>query len=360
MTFSTEDLKFKKIFIFGLVLLVVLAFVIYEVRREKDHSITGFIYEIDEETFSVGEETIDGTFNNIEGIRGRAVELEFDEETEFISYQGEEISFSDLDLGYKIEVEIEKITEDGRPEKGLARKVKIVFPRYLVDVDMDFYASENLGVSFQYPEEASVDYEDGRIKITYVGPESHMTEITDGFTLFIDAYESEVSLEDDAQREFEEATEVLELISPLEETGVAYKFSVEGGLGNEILYYVFNLDGKTIVTSQMINDPNRVGYEQMVINTILSLKPESETDECVVSGCSGEICSKEEEVSTCEYLPGMDCISLAECGEINGECGWILDEEAAECFIAVLEENPEAAETRIGYFFEKAEEIINN
>ncbi len=47
------------------------------------------------------------------------------------------------------------------------------------------------------------------------------------------------------------------------------------------------------------------------------------TKECVVSGCSGQICAEEEMVSTCEYRPEYTCYKTASCErQQDGSCGW--------------------------------------
>ncbi len=84
--------------------------------------------------------------------------------------------------------------------------------------------------------------------------------------------------------------------------------------------------------------------------------------ECYIGGCSGELCvSYPEAQSTCELLPGMECLgSGMSCEFINGDCSWVLSLEAAECFAEVKErEGSVVKETRIGHLFEKAEELLN-
>ncbi len=82
-----------------------------------------------------------------------------------------------------------------------------------------------------------------------------------------------------------------------------------------------------------------------------------ERTECYVAGCSGELCTANPDVtSTCEFLPGMECLHEdMSCQLVDGECTWVLSESSAQCFLDVLEENEGAKNTRIGYLFEKAE-----
>ncbi len=77
---------------------------------------------------------------------------------------------------------------------------------------------------------------------------------------------------------------------------------------------------------------------------------------CFIGGCSGEICSLEPNaISTCELLPGMECIKTAECLYLEGECKWHLSKESAQCFKEIREKIGEGVlETRIGHLFIKA------
>ncbi len=83
--------------------------------------------------------------------------------------------------------------------------------------------------------------------------------------------------------------------------------------------------------------------------------------ECFVGGCSGELCSDDPEaMSTCELLPGMECLTEGmSCELVGKECAWVLSETAAQCFMRVREEHgEEVLESRIGYLFTKAEEVL--
>ena len=85
---------------------------------------------------------------------------------------------------------------------------------------------------------------------------------------------------------------------------------------------------------------------------------EETAKECFIGGCSGELCTDDPEtMSTCEILPGMECLKEGtSCELVNNECTWILSQSAAECFLNVkLQEGEEVLESRIGYLFEKAE-----
>jgi eight-cysteine-cluster-containing protein len=82
---------------------------------------------------------------------------------------------------------------------------------------------------------------------------------------------------------------------------------------------------------------------------------------CYIGGCSGELCTKEPEaISTCELLPGMECLKEEmSCELVEEECKWVLSTEAAKCFMEIEKEiGSEVRDSRIGDFFEEAEKIL--
>lgn len=53
---------------------------------------------------------------------------------------------------------------------------------------------------------------------------------------------------------------------------------------------------------------------------------------CVVSGCSSEICSDEEMMSTCQFKPEYACYAKAKCERLSsGQCGWNKTSEYKAC-----------------------------
>jgi hypothetical protein len=53
---------------------------------------------------------------------------------------------------------------------------------------------------------------------------------------------------------------------------------------------------------------------------------------CVRTGCSGQICSDEDVVTTCEFLPQYACYWTAACErQANGQCGFTLTPELISC-----------------------------
>ena len=53
---------------------------------------------------------------------------------------------------------------------------------------------------------------------------------------------------------------------------------------------------------------------------------------CKKTGCSGQVCSDEEVVTTCEYRPEYECYKKAKCErQTNGECGFTQTPELTSC-----------------------------
>ena len=133
----------------------------------------------------------------------------------------------------------------------------------------DWQTGEHGAIEFRYPRDATITRENERAKVTYVGPESHMSEITDGFTVFIDSYDDQVvSAQQIADDEFQEQTEILTAIEPVTQADVGgrpgYYFVIEGGLGTPTEYYVWEMDGQVILVQQAILDPEDRGYRVVV------------------------------------------------------------------------------------------------
>jgi eight-cysteine-cluster-containing protein len=96
--------------------------------------------------------------------------------------------------------------------------------------------------------------------------------------------------------------------------------------------------------------------------TARMIKKEVELFACYVGGCSGELCTKDPEaISTCELLPGMECIQEGmSCEAVENECIWVLSEEAAQCLLEIEQRGDfDVRESRIGFLFEMAENFSN-
>ncbi len=53
---------------------------------------------------------------------------------------------------------------------------------------------------------------------------------------------------------------------------------------------------------------------------------------CRRTGCSGQVCSDEDVVTTCEFRPEYTCYQAARCErQQNGECGWTMTEDLRSC-----------------------------
>lgn len=354
-------------YIIIIILLLLVVFIFYGLEEEeRDPLIEGVIYEITDTSFLVAEGLKADSFESVNDLDGRAVRFDLIDELEVIDQEGQSIDFENLSTGNKVKVWHTGFVRETYPEQANAMRIQIVDPEgELKFPEEESYESDLLGISLEIPKEAEINYEEGQLKVTFVGPDSHMTEITDGFTLFVDLYDDD--LEAVTEDIFSRETEILDAISDPEETELSefegYEFVVEGGLGNEINYFIYQFENKVIALSYSIIDPNDVGYIKKVERIVSSIEVKDGlqvADECVVSGCSGELCELESMESTCEHLPGAECLEYAGCQFIDDECGWVLTEESAECFIEIEEEfGPEVRDSRIGYLFEEAEEILN-
>lgn len=57
--------------------------------------------------------------------------------------------------------------------------------------------------------------------------------------------------------------------------------------------------------------------------------------ECVIAGCSGQVCTDSETakglITTCEFRPEYNCFKFSECGYFNEKCEWKKTEEYLKC-----------------------------
>ena len=55
--------------------------------------------------------------------------------------------------------------------------------------------------------------------------------------------------------------------------------------------------------------------------------------ECVITGCSSQICAEEPADSTCEYLDWYVCFQYSECGNygLEGNCRWLMTDSFLDC-----------------------------
>jgi len=64
----------------------------------------------------------------------------------------------------------------------------------------------------------------------------------------------------------------------------------------------------------------------------LRVSPNTASKPCIKTGCSGQICSDESVISTCEYRPEYECYKKATCErQANGNCGFTQTPELKSC-----------------------------
>ena len=61
-------------------------------------------------------------------------------------------------------------------------------------------------------------------------------------------------------------------------------------------------------------------------------------EDCVVSGCSGEICANKPMASPCLWKPEYECLKYSECKCINFQCDWKNTTTYFECLQNVSSE----------------------
>lgn len=60
--------------------------------------------------------------------------------------------------------------------------------------------------------------------------------------------------------------------------------------------------------------------------------------DCKVTGCSGQICSDDDVITTCEYKTEYVCYKTAKCErQEDGKCGWTPTEELVACLGAAFQ-----------------------
>lgn len=58
-------------------------------------------------------------------------------------------------------------------------------------------------------------------------------------------------------------------------------------------------------------------------------------NDCVISGCSGQICAEKKVASTCLFLPEHECYQNIVCErQANDQCGWTRTDEFMACLEA--------------------------
>lgn len=81
-------------------------------------------------------------------------------------------------------------------------------------------------------------------------------------------------------------------------------------------------------------EPGVIYFSDDALGVIYSLKLINEIDDCFSTGCSGELCSDKELVTTCEYREEYNCYNNAICERNDiGECSWRKTMALQECLI---------------------------
>lgn len=143
--------------------------------------------------------------------------------------------------------------------------------------DWERYQGEVLPLTFAHPPEADIRLENGRIKVTVLGPDNTTdSEITDGFTLFIGSdLELGDSLQALAETEYATARVPGEGVTPPQPHAVAgqtaYQFAVRTALGPVATHTIFTTDDTVVDTTATVIDPHERGYQAMVDRIIATI-----------------------------------------------------------------------------------------
>ena len=88
------------------------------------------------------------------------------------------------------------------------------------------------------------------------------------------------------------------------------------------------------LNSEEIKGPDGNKYDVAGVINLDSIKEiaKSIDNGCIISGCSGQICSNKEVITTCEWKEEFACYKKARCErQKDGNCGWTITEEAQRC-----------------------------
>ena len=85
-------------------------------------------------------------------------------------------------------------------------------------------------------------------------------------------------------------------------------------------------DGVIYVSDDKAGVVYRIAYQKSTKNT------KTQKQDCIVTGCSGQICADRDVITTCEFLPEYACYKNTVCErQRDGECGWTETEELLSC-----------------------------
>ncbi len=118
----------------------------------------------------------------------------------------------------------------------------------------------------------------------------------------------------------------------------AQKFSAAAGIFSEIMQEIDKTQAVTqsrdasairqYVKNLVVFSRPRIGEAQsLILNS-----DKSALKQCKVTGCSGEICSDEDVITTCEFRPEYACYRAARCErQADGRCDWAQTQELMSC-----------------------------
>lgn len=79
-------------------------------------------------------------------------------------------------------------------------------------------------------------------------------------------------------------------------------------------------------------NPSGLPENEETFGIIVYFKTAQAKDQCIITGCSGQICSDKDQVTDCAIREEYLCYRSAICERQNtGQCGWTMTEELRQC-----------------------------
>lgn len=105
-----------------------------------------------------------------------------------------------------------------------------------------------------------------------------------------------------------------------------------GDPGTKTGYVIFNKANPTADTTKNMSLWVPVRFQETSSSGNTFLTPPGGTRECRKTGCSGQICSDTDMITTCEYKQEYACYQTARCErQVSGECGFTQTSELSNC-----------------------------
>jgi len=77
-----------------------------------------------------------------------------------------------------------------------------------------------------------------------------------------------------------------------------------------------------------------------IVPTLTPDTPISPIAQCIVTGCSSQVCADQDVITTCEFRPEFDCYRAAQCErQADNQCGWTMTSELQACLASRLGNN---------------------